>query len=293
VFGRFDGRRAVVFLAMIGGMLAAHNPFRLTGAPPPLRIVDLVVHQYEDGPPVARDYQFYPNDTVYVSFRVANYSLDKSDQLHLSYQIQALDPEGRLLAEPLKQEIKTEVTFKDKEAGWRPIVRYQVTIPSAAPSGEYKIFVQARDELSGQAAQAEAGFRVQAREVPRSDTLVVRNFYFYPSETSLEPLVEPVYHPGDTVWARFDITGYKFGPRNRFSIDYGIRVLRADGSVLFDQPVAAQDERESFYPEWHTMGVLSLNLTPDLARGDYTIVVTVRDHIGNQTYQGQYSFHVR
>ena len=33
-----------------------------------------------------------------------------------------------------------------------------------------------------------------------------------------------VYQPGDTLWAKFDITGYKFGENNRFSVDYGLAI---------------------------------------------------------------------
>ena len=258
----------------------------------PLQVTELLVRQYEDGPPAPRDYEFLPNDIVHLSFRIANFTIGKEDRVRLSYRIEALDPEGRPLAEPETGRVDTEITFKDKEAGWRPIVRYQVMVPPAAPSGDYTLVVQVEDEFSKATARGQANFRVRGRPVSRSESLVIQNFNFYAEETAMEPLGRPVYAPGTSVWSRFDITGYKLGPNNRFSIEYGIRVIREDGKVLFEQPVAAQEERESFYPEWHTMGLFSLNLAPDISRGAYRVVVTVRDRIGNQTYEGEYTFRV-
>ena len=49
---------------------------------------------------------------------------------------------------------------------------------------------------------------------------------------------------------------------------------------------------ESFYPKRYVAGILSLKLDPDIAKGEYTIVVTVRDQVGKQQYQSRHSFRV-
>ncbi len=255
-----------------------------------LSIVRTVLHQYQDGPPVASGFEFLPGDTVFLSFRVAGYHVTREDKIHLKWVIDALDPSGLRLKEPVSGELATEVTPEDRKNNWMPIVRYEVLVPPAAPSGEYGIRLKVDDKLGETSAESEVKFRVRGREVPPSDTLVVRNFRFLRSETSTQPLEVAAYRPGDSVWARFDITGYKFAEKNRFSIDYGIKVLRASGAVLFEQPVAAEEERESFYPERHIAGSLSLNLTPDLSKGEYTIVVTVHDRIGGQNFETRQTF---
>ncbi len=257
-----------------------------------LAVVNTELAQYEDGPPVGGGFDFYPGDTVFFRFEIAGYQLGNEDAIDLGYEIEALDPEGLRLKEPVHGEIKTTLTPQDKKRQWKPVVRYSVLVPPAAPSGDYRLAVQVEDRLKHATATAEVKFRVRGQDVEPSDTLVVRNFRFFRSETSVKPLSAPVYHPGESLWARFQITGYKFGANNRFSIAYGIRVLKADGAVLYEQPVAASEQRESYYPERHIAGALSLKLQPTLAKGEYTLAVTVRDKIGNQTCEAKQIFKV-
>ena len=54
------------------------------------------------------------------------------------------------------------------------------------------------------------------------------------------------YRPGDAVWARFDMTGYKLGDKNQVDIEYGLTVLREDGSVAYTQPQAANQKIQTF-----------------------------------------------
>ncbi len=51
------------------------------------------------------------------------------------------------------------------------------------------------------------------------------------------------------LWARFDITGFKYGEKNRYSVEYGLAILRETGEQVFAQPAAADDSHESFYPQ--------------------------------------------
>mgnify|MGYP005849122473 FL=1 len=258
-----------------------------------LQVVQIALHQYEGGPPLPGAHEFFPGESVFLSFRIAGFTLSKEDAIHLAYRIRAVDPDGVPLAEPLVAEIREEVTPQDKESEWLPIVRYDVQAPIGAPTGDYQLLIHVSDELAATKAEAAVRFRVLGRDVEPSDTLVIRNFHFYRTESAPQPLPYPAYRPGDSVWSRFDITGYRFGANNQLHIDYGITVLRASGKVLFEQPVAAEEKRNSFYPQRYIQGAFSLNLTPDLAAGEYAIVVTVRDHIGGQTHEARAVFHVR
>lgn len=258
----------------------------------PLAVVRAMLHQYEGGPPISSSFEFFPGDTVFLSFRIAGYHLSDEDELHLGYRVEALDPAGVRLQKPATGTILTQLRWQDKKKHWMPIVRYHVLVPPAAPSGDYRFVMTVNDVLANSRTHAETRFRVRGQQVAPSDTLVIRNFRFLRSGTALQALSPAAYRPGDSVWARFEITGYKFGEKNRFSIDYGIKVLRASGKLLFEQPVAATEERESYYPQRHIPGSLSLKLTRDLAKGAYTIIVTVHDHIGGQTYQTKQVFTV-
>ncbi len=253
-----------------------------------LEVVRAALHQYDGGPPLPSSYVFQAGDTIFLTFRIAGFKtseIDEEDRLHLLYTITAADPGGVPIKEPVEGAVTATLTEQDKKKGWLPLVRYDALLPPTGPPGEYAVRIAVEDKLSGAKAEARVRFTMSGRSVEPSDTLTVRNFAFYRSETSIEPLRRPVYRPGDSVWARFDIVGYQFAGKNRFSIAYGIRVLRANGSLLFEQPVAAAEERESFYPERHIQGGFSLNLTSDLTAGDYSIVVTVTDKTGGQTYE--------
>ena len=141
-------------------------------------------------------------------------------------------------------------------------------------------------------AVLEVPFRVRGHEVAASDTLVVRNFRFLRREDDAQALEKPVYKPGDTVWAKFDIIGYRYGAGNKVDVSYVISILGAGGKVLWTQPEPAVEESDSFYPKRYVAADFNINLQGDIRPGAYTIAVAVKDAIGNQTGEGKYTFTV-
>ena len=137
-----------------------------------------------------------------------------------------------------------------------------------------------------------AVFHIKGRDVAPSDTLVVRNFRFLRNEDDVKPLPVAAYRPGDSVWARFDMTGYKLGEKNQVDIEYGLTVLREDGSVAYTEPQAANQKIQTFYPQRYQPGELNLNLAKDQPLGKYTIVLAVRDNLGQQMYETRETFSV-
>jgi hypothetical protein len=94
------------------------------------------------------------------------------------------------------------------------------------------------------------------------------------------------------LWARFEIAGYQLGEGNSFQVGYGLEVFRANGESLFKQEEAAKEQGKSFYPRRYLGGGLSLQLTKDLAPGEYTIALRIRDGIGKQESESKHSFRV-
>jgi hypothetical protein len=259
-----------------------------------LTIVRTAFAQIEDGPSVGSDFQFLPGDTIYFSCQTEGYKKVNQDydkfRVYLTYQIEVSDSHGVPLR-PLKEgDIQTILSPEDKD--WMPKVRETITVPPLAQSGEYQVTVTMKDQLATATTVAHAVFLVKGHDVAPSDTLVVRNFHFLRGEDDDKPLQVAAYRPGDSVWARFDMTGYKLGEENAFDIQYGLQVLRADGSVAYSQPNAASEQDQSFYPQRYQPGVLSLDLAKDQPLGEYTIVLTVRDNLGNQTYETREKFSV-
>lgn len=258
-----------------------------------LAIVRPTFAQTEDGPPVASDYEFLPGETVYFSCQAEGYKrIEKNDkmEMYLTYQIEVKDARGVLLQPAQDGKVQTTVSPEDKD--WLPKIRDSFAVPPLADSGEYQILVKMKDELGAATAESRAKFSIKGRDVAPSDNLIVRNFRFLRTEDDGKPLQLPAYRPGDAVWARFDMTGYKLGERNQFDIEYGLTVLLADGSVAYSEPQAATSKDRTFYPQRYQPGVLSLNLAKDQPLGEYTIVLTVRDNLGQQNYETREKFSV-
>lgn len=261
----------------------------LAQSSPPLAVVNATLHQYEDGPKVYAGHKYIAGETVFLTFQVQGYKISEDDRIHLRYRIDALDSEGVRLAETKSGEVKTQLAPEDKE--WLPKVGYTVVVPPHALPGEYRIVATVKDELKGQEARIDVPFPVQGRRVEASDTLVVRNFRFLRSEDATQPLSRAAYRAGDTLWARFDITGFQLGEKNRLRVAYGIAILAGD-KMLYEQPEAALEEDAPFYPRRHVPGLVSLNVQPKTTPGEYVMRVMVRDEIGDQTYETDHTFRV-
>jgi hypothetical protein len=259
-----------------------------------LAIVRPLLSQIEDGAPVSSGYEFLPGETIHFTCQIEGYRKmeDKQEveKLLVTYQVEARDSRGILL-QPV-QEGKEGGTVSAEDKNWMPKIRESIVIPPLAESGEYQILVKVNDEIGKATAEGRTVFTVKGRDVAASDTLVVRNFRFLRAEEDGKALQVAAYRPGDPVWARFEMTGYKLGEGNQFDIEYGLQVLRADGSVAYSEPQAATGKEKTFYPQHYQPGVLNLNLAKDQPTGEYTIVLTVRDNLEGQTYETREKFSV-
>lgn len=259
-----------------------------------IKIDRIALHQFEDGPMLGPAYLFVPGETAYFSCRLAGYRVETKEnaqQVKLAWELRATDPSGLLIEKEKAGRIEERVLPQDKN--WMPKFLVTFIVPAFAPSGVYHVSVKVHDELARAEATAELTFQVQGHNFEPSETLLVRNFRFFRSETDQAYMTAPIYHPGEMLWARFDIIGFKFADDNRFSVNYGLAILNGNGEQLFAQPDAAADSRESFYPQRYVPGVLSLSLEASVAKGDYILVVTVQDKIGNQSFMLRQPFQVQ
>jgi hypothetical protein len=260
-------------------------------APPkPPVIVNATLQQYEDGPTLPAGHQFIPGETVFFSFQVRGYSVSPEGKVQLSYRIEAQDADGAPLAEADTGSIETEISDLDKD--WLPRVRYSCLIPPHALPGKFRITAVVRDGRTALEARQEAAFTVQGRAVDVSGPFSVRNIRFLRSEEDRAPLAVASYRPGDTLWARFDITGFKLGDKNHVEVVYGISIVSPSGKVLYSEPEAASEEDASFYPRRYVPGVASLNVQPKTTPGEYTLLITARDLVGHQTCEGRGVFRI-
>jgi len=276
-------------LLWIGVLMA---PLAISAAPAAkkLAIVATAFANSDDGPAAASDDQFVPGETLYFRCQVEGYKRTDANEVKIGYEMQAADAHDVALQLSEKGAVSTTLSPEDKN--WLPKLRYSVVIPPLAESGEYHVLIKVKDELGGTTAEARATFLVRGHPVEPSDSLAVRNFRFFRNENDANPIQIAAYRPGDSLWARFDMTGYKIAEKNLFDIGYGLVVLREDGSVAYSQPEAAVSKEAPFYPQRYQPGELSLNLPKDIAKGKYTIVLTVHDNLGQQTSETREKFSI-
>jgi hypothetical protein len=255
----------------------------------PLQFVRPVISQMEGGPPEAAGYPHAPGETLFFTCRIANFGKTSVMKIHLAYSVQAFDPKGVPLDELYKNEVSDEITPQDKE--WMPKIETRIEIPPLVASGTYKIVVKAEDLVANTTAELTVPFEVRGRDVPPSDTLVVRNFRFYREESDTQPLEKGTYRSGDGLWARFDITGFKYAEKNRIDVSYQLSILGAGGKILWTQPEPAAERSESFYPKRYVPASFGLSLK-GTSRGEYVMSVQVTDTVGNQTCESRQTFTV-
>jgi hypothetical protein len=252
-----------------------------------LAVIDGGVQRSEDAPYVPKDFQFLPGEYVYFTFHIAGFAVQKNEQrdvklLALEYEVTAEDAANVALAEPVKGKITDNLTSEDKN--WVPKRRASFLLPSYVGTGEFHVRVVVKDLIAKTDAVRDYPFRMGGVEVGTPNTIQVESFDFLRNESDEKALDVPAYAPGDTVWARFEMVGFKHGAGNEYKLSYGVNVLRPDGKAFLDQANAAQIAADSFYPAQFVPGELQLTTPKNAARGSYQITLTVRDLLANQSY---------
>lgn len=259
--------------------------------PEHLTIVKARFLDSQDGYPLPPNSSFYPGEHVYLIFNVAGFHVTEYEyKMKISYRIDFLDPRGAPFATTEGGVIDGEVYPQDDK--WTPIVRAGPRIPFHAEAGAYKIELYVKDELKPQEeARQDLTFEVFGKEVGDIDHLTVRNFAFQQSEAG-EPVETPAYRPGDTLWGAFYITGFELRQNNSFEVDSRLQVIDPEGKVMYSFTPEEQ-ESESYYPRRWLPGRFRVDLDKDIPRGEYVLVLSVRDNLGDQESLTRHPFEIR
>lgn len=254
------------------------------------KIFNAAPHETEDGPPLAKGSTFQPGETVFFSFQVSGLGESPLKQVRLTYRVDAVDPNGVHIVEPVESIF--DATLHDEDKRWMPKLRAPIAIPPVAPSGIYKIITSVTDDISHLNTTAETTFEVSGHDVPAATELAIRNLTFHRTDEDTHPLPVAVYRPGDTVFARFDIAGFRYVAGNTIHVYYDVAVLNAAGKQIYAQEHAAEDRSFSFYPKPYVAGQMSLTLQRNMRPGEYTVVLTAHDETGHQRAELRHAFTV-
>jgi hypothetical protein len=254
-----------------------------------LKTIRPIVSQSEDGPPLSGGESLSSGELAFFSFQVDGYKVNAGDKVNLTAHIQAFDPRGIPVAPRDEVVIGDGVSREDRE--WKPKVRSQLGVPPIPVPGNYTIRFDVTDQLTHQTASGETAFLVKGKTVAPGASLVIRNFGLYRTQDEETPLKVAAYRPGDMLWVRFDITGYKFGEQNSIDVSYDVAVLTGDGKQLFSQEEAAVEKSQAYYPQPWVPAEFNLSLQSTMNPGAYSVVITAHDGSG-QTAASKVPFQV-
>jgi hypothetical protein len=168
-------------------------------------------------------------------------------------------------------------------------------LPELLFAGEYKIHIDAKDEISGGSVELDIPFLVAgppapSAEVLRGDALQIENLNFYRDDEAEKPLDVAAYRSGEDVHARFVIAGFRRKSGEPLDVSYAIKLIDPAGKVLFENKEAARDNTAEFYPKPYIPAQLALSLKKGTPAGEFTLEVTARDGAGRHEATARRSF---
>lgn len=271
-------------------LLFAFLPAAMMAAPA-LGIVKPVIAQSDGGDSLPAGFKHVAGETMFFSCNISGFTKSSDDQINLTYSVQAFDPKGLPVAEAYKGEAKEEVGPQDKN--WLPKIETQIVLPDILRPGSYKIVAKVDDLLAKTSADLTVPFEMNGRDVTSSPTLVARNFRWYHNEEDTRAMSQAIYHAGDNMFMKFDITGFKYGDNNKVDVSYVASLVLESGKTIWTQPDPATEQSEAYYPKPYVEGEFGISLNKDFKPGTYTMAVAVKDAIGKQNFEGKFQFIVQ
>jgi hypothetical protein len=142
-------------------------------------------------------------------------------------------------------------------------------------------------------AELTAPFTIRAADdVLPSGSLAVSAFRFLRNEDDKHPAERAAYRPGDHLWAKWAIVGFRSGPGNKVDVSYVTSILGPDGKTLWTQPHPEGEQEDSFYPKPYIQAEMGIEIQPKIKPGVYQLMVQAKDAIGNQTCAVKQTFSI-
>ncbi len=277
--------RAAASLALAAAALSAAD----------LEIVGLTLRAYEGGPPWISGYTPMAGDHVAFDFRIDGFASvpgDFEDAVKLQFRAELVDSTGRLYAAPVSGKTEPAVTEEDKKKDWKPKMGEMIQLPSLIRAQPATLRITVEDLVGKTKATMERAFEIEGKRLDPAAPLSAIDFRFLRTEDDGDALAVAAYRQGDAVWGRFEIVGFRPTTEGSVDVSYGLEVADASGKVLYSQTLAAEEQKEFFYPPSYLPGVVSLQLQPNTPKGEYGITLTVRDRIAKSEAVSRYTFSI-
>ncbi len=146
------------------------------------------------------------------------------------------------MATPASGEINTELNPEDKN--WMPKRRVSFLLPSFVAAGDFRVHVMVRDLVAKSEVSRDLPFRIGGVQIQPSSTVAIENFHFLRHANDAKPLELAAYAPGDKVFARFVMTGYRSVRRISTICHTGYRLFGLMESHLSNRPKQRNCKRQ-------------------------------------------------
>ena len=259
-----------------------------------LAIHNAAVSEMDGGPAIASRQNFLTGETFYFTFQVTGFTKktdeDERNHVELEYRVTLKDKAGLLLDKPVQGKINEELTPQDK--AWLPKVNRSFVLPDTLVTAEYHLDIEVRDLTAKTSAMHQIKIPVRGGRKQPAKELVADEVRFFRDEDGKIPAVGAKYSPGAALHVQFQIAGFSLKENNEYEVSYGVKILRADGTVAFQQPDAAKEQDKTFYPRAYLHGAFNLTLDKNVAAGTYKLVIEMRDDLSGKKHVSEFPFHI-
>jgi hypothetical protein len=257
-----------------------------------LVITDPAVSDFAGGIGVAPEFEFGAGDRVHLLFRASGFKVDEANlSIAGDYTIDAVDCHGQLFVPPFTGKIAQQ--FRTLRFDWSEPVRFDFEVPSMPWPGEAKFRVTVRDTIGDRTVRTEIPFLIRSELGEPPPTLSIQRLRWFKSQYDAEALpLDAAYHRGDTISVRFLLGGFRTGINNKYDLQYGIALRSPAKRVILSAPEAAAESKEASYPRTHVDALLSFSLERSIKPGKYSLLISVRDKVGNQQTAAEYEFQI-
>lgn len=234
---------------------------------------------------------------IVMSFRVDNFERRRvekegeipEEHVHLEYQAELRDPQGVPVAPAESGEVDTMLGPRDEN--WHPRIRWSAKLPSYALTGEYKVELRIKDDLSGEEATGSVPVRVRG-ELIRPDAPLGVQQLEYSNRPNGPWFPHRFFAPGSPVYVRYKAVGFTVSPDKEVWVEQDWTVLDAEANVIVNRQNAVVEHDKPFYPPRYIPATFELTLD-DPKPGTYTFRIVTRDRISGQTVTSDSEFSLR
>lgn len=231
---------------------------------------------------------FEPGKEAFLQFRLGPVASNKQGHVDTQVNFVVKDSQGRPLLEPVLLELKEPFPGGGNGRGELPI-NFKLRLPAYVEGGDYIIEVVAIDRLGKQEIQDKIPFQVKGPKIPKGASLGVQDYRFRGEEGVK---AEPDYRPGETVYSKFNVLGFKLGEKNDVKLRLSLLVLDQKGQILLDRPNLLSIAEGFFYPPSYFPVNTRVNLAPGASAGNYTLNYSLHDEVAGTQMKFEKEFRV-